>query len=130
MKTVELKGSLLDFYTTLVIGRLSMFEKGKTVEDKLKVATALGEYFNFSNRSGDYKFSSNWALGGPLIEHNSIMLEPDGAPALGWSARIWSRAGIQWLTVDGGTPMVAAMRAIVLLNLGDEVPEVPGVIND
>jgi hypothetical protein len=94
------------------------------------VAIALGEYFNFSNRSGDYKFSSNWALGGPLIERNSIMLEPDGAPAIGWSAHIWSGEGIQWLTVGGSTPLVAAMRAIVLLNLGDEVPEVPGVKND
>lgn len=65
----------------------------------------------------DENFSSNWLLGGPIIEREGINLS--------------SVAGITWCA-DGPvrvgfyapTPLIAAMRCYVASKLGDEV-EIP-----
>jgi len=60
--------------------------------------------------------STDWAVGGPIIERAGInLLELGGA----WVARA-STDGI-W---SGETPLIAAMRAYVASVLGDEVPDV------
>ena len=58
--------------------------------------------------------SSNWAHGGPIIEHERIGLWCDGGD--GWAAEDYIHA-----PVYGPTPLIAAMRCYVASKLGDEV---------
>jgi hypothetical protein len=58
-------------------------------------------------------YSTDWQLGGPIIERGRIELEHDGFQ---WWARI--RADEDF---SGPTPLVAAMRCYVASVLGDEV---------
>jgi hypothetical protein len=57
--------------------------------------------------------STDWALGGAIIEREGIALIPN------WTAE---RPGF---SADGGTPLVAAMRCYVASKLGEEI-ELPG----
>ena len=61
-------------------------------------------------------FSSNWLLGGPIIEREKMELHPAGND---WSSDI-NRCYQQY----GSTPLIAAMRCYVQSKLGDEV-EIP-----
>lgn len=88
------------------------------------------EYFywkeNCADRSGPFCPSTDWSLGGPIIEHEQVSLtfcvhEPN---------RRITRNHNLWLASIGGnfengkTLLIAAMRAFVASKLGDEV-EVP-----
>ena len=64
----------------------------------------------------DYTPSTDWELGGPIIEREKIELTHDGFE---WWARIWADEDY-----EGPTPLIAAMRCYVASKLGDEV-EVP-----
>ena len=64
----------------------------------------------------DYSPSTDWALGGPIIQREEICVL---APVRGlWRGRKEGR------TQYGPTPLVAAMRCYVSSKLGDEV-EIP-----
>ena len=68
-----------------------------------------------------HQYSTDWALGGPIIERESINLnkEHDGIHAV-----IMEPHGHDWTEIVGSTPLIAAMRCYVDSKLGDEV-EVP-----
>jgi len=75
-----------------------------------------------------YQPTTDWAQGGPIIERKEINLTCYSPPKIGinwWSATI-IRAGT--LTVEeigqGPTPLIAAMRAYVISECGEEV-EIP-----
>lgn len=70
-----------------------------------------------------YDPSTNWLLGGPIIEREHIMLEPSGENGA-WCAQIWMPELIGWWHIEGKTPLIAAMRIFVRSKFGDEV-EVP-----
>lgn len=74
----------------------------------------------------DENFSSNWLLGGPILEREKILLDlvgPDDDQE--WEGRIVGK----WMEY-GPTPLVAAMRCYVGMQLGNEV-DVPEVcLND
>lgn len=73
----------------------------------------------------DENFSSNWLLGGPILEREKILLDlvgPDDDPE--WEGRIVGK----WMEY-GPTPLVAAMRCYVGTKLGNEV-DVPEVCLD
>lgn len=71
-------------------------------------------------------FSTDWAVGGPILEREKILLDlvgPDDDPE--WEGRIVGK----WMEY-GPTPLVAAMRCYVGMQLGNEV-DVPEVcLND
>lgn len=70
-------------------------------------------------------FSTNWAVGGPIIEREKILLDlvgPDDDQE--WEGRIVGK----WMEY-GPTPLVAAMRCYVGTKLGNEV-DVPEVCLD
>ena len=70
----------------------------------------------------DENFSSNWLLGGPIIEREKINLWTEGYD---WEATQYGKWQ-EW----GPTPLVAAMRCYVGMQLGNEV-DVPEVcLND
>ncbi|MDP4076265.1 phage protein NinX family protein [Acidovorax sp. A1169] len=67
-------------------------------------------------------YSSDWAVAGPLLEKERVMLSP--MPGKGW---IWCAAVVS-LTgnpryQEGMTPLQAAMRALVVYKIGTEVPD-------
>ena len=68
------------------------------------------------------QYSTNWLLGGPIIEREGISIYPDESedlPDVKWSAD--SQDTFRW---GGPTPLVAAMRCYVASKLGDEI-EIP-----
>ena len=69
----------------------------------------------------NYHYSTDWELGGPIIEREGINLRALSGAL--WEAETWSAEGGQYL-LDGPTPLIAAMRCYVASKLGDEV-EVP-----
>ena len=65
-----------------------------------------------------YRPSTNWAQGGPIIEREKIRLDTSWNCEDGqWSARI-DGVGGWW---QGETPLIAAMRCYVASKLGDEI---------
>ena len=77
------------------------------------------EYCDSLRHDQDGGFSTDWALGGPIIEREKI------------SIRQWTNVPIvhaympegEWSS-DGESPLIAAMRCFVISKLGEEV-EVP-----
>jgi hypothetical protein len=69
----------------------------------------------------EWKPSTNWSQGGPIIERGLIVISPD--PQHGWRANPY----MDLTEFYGPTPLIAAMRCYVASKLGDEV-EIPGGI--
>ena len=69
----------------------------------------------------EFKPSTDWAQGGPIIEREYISVLPWLVG--GWKARTTANDGAEYVC-EGPTPLVAAMRCYVVSKLGDEV-EVP-----
>ncbi|RJF99002.1 phage protein NinX family protein [Noviherbaspirillum saxi] len=78
-------------------------------------------------------YSTDWSLGGPIIERGKIVLLPPPAHAKDcqWCAcsgayfeTIHSMDGAQ----EGPTPLIAGMRAFVVEKFGEEVP--PTIVGD
>jgi len=64
--------------------------------------------------------STNWAHGGPIIEHFGMCLLAFGLGPTAWSAHM-SSGSTAARRVSGPTPLIAAMRCYVASKLGDEV---------
>jgi len=78
-------------------------------------AVAVCEY----GYGADYKtnrYSTDWSLGGPVIERELIEIVRGGA----YAENFW-KATRNSSTVYGPTPLVAAMRCYVASKMGDEV---------
>lgn len=83
-------------------------------------------YFDDKGRAAP--FSTDWAIGGPIIEREKLTVAPNDQKAyVGQEA--WSAYRIETLFTDqgdreyqtGSTPLIAAMRCYVASKLGDEV---------
>jgi len=94
MKTSELSGVQLDWAVAKC--------EGYPDED------ILVDYLNYS---------TEWRLGGSLIEREAINTEWTGIPNAQWFASMESEN----LEAHGSTPLVAAMRCYVASRLGEEV---------
>ena len=103
MKTNELTGAALDWAVAKCEGLLCFGYR--TDGERFAVELSDGEVEGFMP-------STDWALGGAIIEREGIALIPS------WTAE---RPGF---SADGNTPLIAAMRCYVASKLGDEV-EVP-----
>jgi hypothetical protein len=105
MKTSELTGAALDW----------------------AVAKCEGKVFDLSpDGYYTYKPSRNWALGGPIIERESISIYPDESDDMAdveWAAD--SPEAFRW---GGPTPLIAAMRCHVASRLGDDVTVPDGLV--
>jgi len=74
-------------------------------------------------KEGGYTPSTDWAQGGPIIEREVITLIHPRWDC--WTAHKYDeRDEEESYTLDGLTPLIAAMRCYVASKLGDEV-EVP-----
>lgn len=66
-------------------------------------------------------YSSNWSVGGPIIERELLSPEPlldTNCALIKWHCRNWKGDGSDFY---GPTPLIAAMRCFVASKLGDEV---------
>lgn len=115
VKTAELTGAALDWAVAKCEGqRLSGASLAFQVSTHGTVCT--GSY--------PYSPSTNWAIGGPIIERERIAFL---APATGefWDARDSKTFTLRPVYFKGPSPLIAAMRCYVSSKLGDtvEVPE-------
>lgn len=67
----------------------------------------------------DEYYSTNWAQGGPIIEHKLIHITREYGK---WKATMYLDNGIE--SQRGDTPLIAAMRCYVAGKLGEEI-EIP-----
>ena len=100
MKTSELTGAALDWAVA-----------------QAEVKTWAVWRFVEWHSDGDLNYSTDWALGGAIIERERIELRGDGDDG-------WIACDNLNLEQTGTTPLEAAMRCYVASKLGDEV-EVP-----
>jgi hypothetical protein len=104
MKTSELSGAALDWTVT----------RCDCPEVDLNYFLAMHNHYNYPNEA--FNYSTNWALGGEIIEREGIALYLYGDAE--WNAHVGNKESI------GATPLIAAMRVYVASKLGDEV-EIP-----
>ena len=88
---------------------------------QLDWAVAKAEGYPDEDISVDWNYSTDWRLGGSLIEREKIELEHDGFE---WWARIRADEDFK-----GSTPLIVAMRCYVASKLGDEI-DLPVGIRD
>lgn len=112
IKTCELTGAALDWAVARALG----YDEW---DGECFTRYADGYYGAFF--ISDFRPSTDWAQGGPIIERESIQLTPC-EDMENWQAGMMFRQGIE--DQYGPTPLVAAMRCYVASKLGDEV-EVP-----
>ncbi len=86
-----------------------------------EASIGMGYYTGMVAR-GTYSPSTDWTLGGPIIEQEGIQLHVDELRTE-WLGSCWGYPSCQY----GPTPLIAAMRCYVASKLGDEV-EVPDEI--
>ena len=105
VRTSELSGVQLDW----AVAQIEGYAEGPS-----------GSFWITEDDCVDFKPSSNWAQGGPIIEREGITVRRY-TDAL-WDASIGSLDYI----ADGPTPLIAAMRCYVASKLGEEVgvPEI------
>jgi hypothetical protein len=106
MKTAELTGAALNWAVAMCEGWQYTTARDSTGQYPwlIKVGKDIDPK--------QYRPSSNWMQGGPIIEREGIALLP------GWTAE---RPGF---SADGETPLIAAMRCYVASKQGDEI-EIP-----
>jgi hypothetical protein len=64
-------------------------------------------------------YSTDWAIGGPIIEREGLLVRPSFTDERDkWTSIQWAPKGV---FESGPTPLVAAMRCYVASVLGDEV---------
>ena len=114
LKTSELQGAVLDWAVTKAEG----IELSHGCYNRLLVD---GRMSAGQKMLAPYNPSTDWELGGPIIEREKIELTHDGFE---WWARIWADEDY-----EGPTPLIAAMRCYVASQLGDEV-EVPDELKE
>lgn len=102
MKTSELIGDALDFAAGMTAGLVYELH-------------------------GIVRYSSDWALGGPIVEREKISLEfMRGAGDAGLDVWVATRDEAPAFSEESGpTPLIAAMRCYVASQRGDEVDEIP-----
>jgi hypothetical protein len=77
----------------------------------------------YGNLVVGYKFSTDWAQGGPIIEREGISITPTHDTHR-WFADIQLADDYVVSDAFGSTPLIAAMRCYVASRLGDEI-EIP-----
>lgn len=126
MKTDELTGAALDWAVAKAEGHSFVVGNGGWYSEERihhKVWTLLPEIAD-NYECECYSPSTNWALGGAVIERERIQITPRGKTTNLWEAIIFDN-----IFMDNGsdcfqtgtTPLIAAMRCYVTSKLGDEV---------
>jgi hypothetical protein len=110
MKTFELTGPTLDWAVAKCEGLEVEYVNDGITQCLLRLSPFTGRYCP----------SADWAHGGPIIEQNQLSLDYDCAEGGRW----WAVHMATDTHECGPTPLIAAMRCLVMSRLGDEV-EIP-----
>lgn len=127
VKTSELIGAQLDWAVAKCEGRddpIYRFapESGDADFDPNEDYSKMF-YISGPERLGPFSPSTNWSQGGPILDRKGIWLctTDEGIE----DKECWWRAELPYRSVEvGPTPLIAAMRAYVAANIGDEA-EIP-----
>ena len=114
MKTSELTGEALDWAVCEASGFFAGYTQFRSGIAFLKVYGVA--------RNSHLHPSTNWAQGGPIIEGEQILIQPEICKE--GCGNAWSAIAIDGFEEFGPTPLIAAMRCYVASKLGDEV-EIP-----
>lgn len=110
MKTAELQGAALDWAVARVefVGTLP-----------LRIVSGV----IYTVEGDNWNPSTDWALGGPIIEREKIGVNPEYLPCSGWVSD--TKTISEKTHQHGPTPLIAAMRCYVASVLGDtvDIPE-------
>jgi hypothetical protein len=117
MKTAELSSSALDW-------AVAKCEPDDTLAIYFDEDTGEPLCHDDWEDNQEYKPSTDWAQGGPIIERERVQITPRGETTNMWEAIIFDN-----IFMDDGsdcfqtgtTPLIAAMRCYVASKLGDEV---------
>ena len=113
MKTSELTGAALDW-------AVAKCEPDDTLAVYFDESTGEPLCHDDWPNNQEYKPSTDWAQGGPIIEREGLTLTHQAGQ--------WAVQTDNDLFAYGPTPLVAAMRCYVASKLGDEV-DVPEELN-
>lgn len=121
-KTQELTGPTLDYFVAKALGLRCALEVHPMTVPKptgcwlIPDGQRLPDY-----KAGPFAPSTNWNQGGPIIERESIGIDPwiNGYGG-GWTAICVAQGGLEHRQ-EWEAPLIAAMRAFVAAKLGDEV---------
>ena len=113
MKTCELTGPALDWAVAKALNIEVLVFAGRYV-----VLKPEGQVYSCAV----FAPSLNWAQGGPITEREGICIFPDST-ASGYLAYVRAEGKLQYRGA-GATYLVAAMRCLLTMKLGEEV-EIP-----
>ena len=127
IKTSELEGAALDWAVANAVGvtRPEIGDDG-SLQKRPRIFCTAGGGMGTMPYKMEYRPSTDWSVGGPLIEQNKISICCyESVIEAGFDIK----GGLQQevfldYSHEGPTPLIAACRAIVAAKLGDEV-EVP-----
>ena len=114
IKTQDLIGPALDWAVAKCEGAENIRENPHRFDKRL-IMTIANRPVHFDI----FRFSTDWAQGGPIIEREWIKVSPYHNQG-GW----WAEHAITKSVFDGPTPLIAAMRCFCCTKLGDEI-EIP-----
>lgn len=115
MKTSELTGALLDYWTARAEGLQALTLK--IVKGADGVECCMFSPFVPSQESEPLRYSTSWDLCGPLIEKGRLNVNES-------VSRLWGAYDGHKGWAHGETPQIAICRAVVRSVFGDEVDEV------
>jgi len=108
MKVSELNPPELDYWVAKAENIEGLAEDGKTGH--------LVRWLKSTKRFELYSPSIDWSQGGPIIERERIYTYPLRLED-GW----WSTIEAKIISMEGPTPLIAAMRAYVASKYGEDV---------
>lgn len=115
LKTTSLEGSVLDWAVAHC----------KKKDNDIEIHAGNVLYGRVTSGFVHFRPSTNWSQGGPIIEHEKLMLWYETRyKKHGWRAKHENSAVVFY----GSTPLIAAMRCYVASKLGDEI-EIPEKLN-
>jgi len=118
-KVSELEGALLDYWVAMANGESAEVQTYGSGDEVKRICVIFCR---------EFAPSTSWAQGGPIIERQKIeILHPGGIYEGGeWTAGIGEDRDGDWKFFgQGGTPLIAAMRAYVASKYGETVPDEP-----
>lgn len=118
MKVQDLTGADLDYWVAKAEGLPAHPGLGRYV-----VAAPIDTRW-----AHEFKFSTDWSDGGPIIEREAEPIDNHGAGGLWRAQGAWKcQLKADGWVCEGPTPLIAACRAYVASKFGPEVPDVPDV---
>lgn len=123
MKTSELTGALLDYWTARAEGVPAVeLEIREVPRTDWKICVRVG--YPMAGRDMAVPYSTSWALAGPLPEKHDL----DGVLSTGggqWVVPYMMHGSVADYMSEGSTPLIAICRAVVRAAFGDEVEDLP-----